>query len=44
MPLNTDADIVNFLNVIKMYKFEVVHLYVEHMVDHAIMINKTFLA
>jgi hypothetical protein len=43
IPLNTDADIVDFLNVIDMYKFEVVHLYVEHMVDHAIMINETFL-
>jgi hypothetical protein len=44
IPLNTDANIVDFLNVIKMYKFEVVHLYVEHMVDHAVMINETFLA
>ena len=42
IPLNTNADIVDFLNVIEMYKFEVVHLYVEHMVDHAIMINETF--
>jgi hypothetical protein len=39
IPLNTDANIVDFFNVIEMYKFEVVHLYVEHMVYHAIMIN-----
>ena len=43
IPLNTDVDIVTFLNVIEMYESEVVHLYVEHMVDHAIMINETFL-
>jgi hypothetical protein len=34
IPLNTDADIVDFFNVIEIYKFEVVHLYVEHMVYH----------
>ena len=43
IPLNTDADIVDFLNLIDMYKFEEVHIYVEHMVDHAVMINETFL-
>jgi hypothetical protein len=43
VPLNTDADVVDFLNVIEMYKFEVVHLYVEHMMDHVVMINETFL-
>jgi hypothetical protein len=42
IPLNIDANIVDFLNIVEMYKFEVVHLYVEHMVDHAIMINETF--
>ena len=43
IPLDTDANIVDFLNVINMYKFEEIHLYVEHMVDHAVMINKTLL-
>jgi hypothetical protein len=38
--LNTDAEIVDFLNIVKMYKFEEVHLYVEHMVDHAIVVNE----
>jgi hypothetical protein len=41
--LNTDVDIVNFLNVIEMYESEVVHLYVEHTVDYAVMINETLL-
>ena len=43
IPLDTDVDIEDFLNVIDMYKFEEVHLYVEHMMDHAVMINETFL-
>ena len=43
IPLNTDVDFVDFLNVIEMYEFEVVHLYVEHTVDHAVMINETLL-
>jgi hypothetical protein len=38
--LNTDADIVDFLNIVEMHKFEIVYLYVEHMMDHAIMINE----
>jgi hypothetical protein len=38
--LNTDADIVDFLNIVEMYKFEVVHLYVKHMVDYVIMVNE----
>jgi hypothetical protein len=41
--LNTDVDIVDFLSIIKDYKPEVVHLYVEHTVDHAVMINEGFL-
>jgi hypothetical protein len=40
--LNTDVDIVYFLSVIEDYKPEVVHLYVEHTVDHAVMINEGF--
>jgi hypothetical protein len=40
--LNTDVDIVDFLSVIEDYKPEVVHLYVEHTVDHAVMINEGF--
>jgi hypothetical protein len=43
IPLNTDVDIVDFLNIIEDYESEVVHLYVEHTVDHAIMINETLL-
>ena len=38
--LNIDADIVDFLNIVKMYKFKVLHLYVEHMVDRAIVVNE----
>ena len=41
--MNTDVDIVDFLNVIEMYEYEVVHLYVEHTMDHAVMINETLL-
>jgi hypothetical protein len=37
IPLNIDADVVNFLNIVEMYKFEV-YLYVEHMVNHAAMV------
>jgi hypothetical protein len=40
--LNIDVDIVDFLSVIEDYKPEVVHLYVEHTVDHAVMINEGF--
>jgi hypothetical protein len=40
--LNTDVDIVDFLSVIEDYKPKVVHLYVEHTVDHAVMINEGF--
>jgi hypothetical protein len=40
--LNTDVDIVDFLSVIEDYKPEVVHLYVEHTVDHAVMISEGF--
>ena len=38
--LNTDAEIVDFLNIVEMYKFEEVHLYVEHMVDHIVVVNE----
>jgi hypothetical protein len=41
--LNTDVDIIDFLSVIEDYKPEVVHLYVEHTVDHVVMINEGFL-
>ena len=41
IPLNTNVDIIDFLNVIEMYEYEVVHPYVEHTVDHAVMINET---
>jgi hypothetical protein len=40
--LNTDVDIVDFLSVIEDYKPKVVHLYIEHTVDHAVMINEGF--
>jgi hypothetical protein len=43
IPLNTDADIVDFLSVIEDYESEVVHLYVEHTVDHTVMVNETLL-
>jgi hypothetical protein len=38
--LNTDTKIIDFLNIVEMYKFEEVHLYVEHMVDHAVVVNE----
>jgi hypothetical protein len=40
IPLNIDANIVDFLNVAEIYKFEEVHLYVEHMVDHAVLVHE----
>jgi hypothetical protein len=43
IPLNINVDIIDFLNIIEDYESEVVHLYVEHRMDHAIMINETLL-
>ena len=43
IPLNNDADVVDFLNVVSDYKYEQVHLYVEHMVDHVVMVEEHFL-
>jgi hypothetical protein len=42
IPLNNDADIIDFLNVVEDYKYEQVHLYVEHMVDDAVMVDEHF--
>jgi hypothetical protein len=43
IPLNSDVDVVDFINAILDYKYEQVHLYVEHMVDHAVVIEERFL-
>jgi hypothetical protein len=43
IPLNNDADVVNFINVVEDYKCVQVHLYVEHMVDHAVVVEECFL-
>jgi hypothetical protein len=43
IPLNSDADVVDFINAISDYKYEQVHLYVEHMVDHAVVVEERFL-
>jgi hypothetical protein len=37
--LNTDANIVDFLKIVEIYKFDEVQLYVEHIVDHAVVVN-----
>ena len=31
IPLNSDTDVINFLNVVSDYNYEQVHLYIEHM-------------
>jgi hypothetical protein len=43
IPLYNDSDIIDFINVVEDYKYEQVHLYVEHMVDEAIMVEERFL-
>jgi hypothetical protein len=43
IPLNSDADEVNFINVVDDYNCVQVHLYVEHMVDHAVVVEERFL-
>jgi hypothetical protein len=43
IPLNSDADVVNFINVVEDYNCVPVHLYVEHMVDHAVVVEEHFL-
>ena len=40
IPLNIDANVLNFLNIVKMYKFEEVHLFVEHMVNHVVLVHE----
>jgi hypothetical protein len=40
--LNSDADVVNFINVVEDYICVQVHLYVEHMVDHAVVVEERF--
>jgi hypothetical protein len=42
IPLNSDADVIDFINVVSDYKYKQVHLYVEHMVDHSIMVEERF--
>jgi hypothetical protein len=34
---------VNFINVVEDYKYAQVHPYVEHMVDHAVVVEERFL-
>jgi hypothetical protein len=43
IPLNSDADVENFINVVEDYNCVQVHLYVEHMVDHAVVVEERFL-
>jgi hypothetical protein len=43
LPLHNDSDIINFINVVQDYIYDQVHLYVEHMVDYAIMVEERFL-
>jgi hypothetical protein len=43
IPLNSDADVVKFINVMEDYNCVQVHLYVEHMVDHAVVVEEHFL-
>jgi hypothetical protein len=31
--LNSDANLIDFLNIVEDYKYKQVHLYIEHMVD-----------
>jgi hypothetical protein len=39
IPLHNDSDIIDFINVVEDYIYDQVHLYVEHMVDDAIMVG-----
>ena len=43
IPLHNDSDIIDFINVVEDYKFDQVHLYVEHMVNDAIVVEERFL-
>jgi hypothetical protein len=43
IPLNNDADMVNFINVVEDYKYAQVHLYVKHMLDHVVVVLERFL-
>jgi hypothetical protein len=43
IPLNSDADVINLINVVEDYGCVQVHLYVEHMVDHAVVVEERFL-
>ena len=42
IPLNSDANVVDFLNIVSNYTLGDVHLYVEHIVDNAIMVEEHF--
>jgi hypothetical protein len=43
IPLNSYADVINLINVVEDYDCVQVHLYVEHMVDHAVVVEERFL-
>jgi hypothetical protein len=43
IPLNSDADMVDFINVVSDCKYEQVHLYVGHMVDYVVVVEEHFL-
>ena len=43
IPLHNDSDIIDFINVVEDYRYDQVHLYVEHMVDDAIVVEERFL-
>ena len=43
IPLHNDSDIINFINVVEDYRYEQVHLYVKHMVDHVVAVEERFL-
>ena len=43
IPLHNDSDIIDFINIVEDYGYDQVHLYVEHMVDHVILLKERFL-
>jgi hypothetical protein len=43
IPLHNDSNIIDFINVVEDYRYDQVHLYVEHMLDDAIVVEECFL-
>jgi hypothetical protein len=43
IPLHNDSNIIDFINVVEDYNYDQVHLYVEHMVDDAVVVEECFL-